>query len=73
MPFDPKSGVLGDPVTVFEGAYASYLGGLPFRSYDVTPDGKRFIMVKELADQSRAAATTHMSVVLNWSEDWKRH
>ena len=33
VPFDPMSGVHGDPVTVFEGSYASYLGGLPFRSY----------------------------------------
>ena len=73
VPFDPTSGVSGDPVTVFEGPYASYLGGLPFRSYDIMPDGKRFIMVKELPDQGRAAGTTQMNVVVNWSQGLKRH
>ena len=73
VPFDPKSGVHGDPVTVFEGSYASYLSGLPFRSYDVTPDGKRFIMVKDLPEASPGANTTQLNVVLNWSHDLRRH
>ena len=63
----------GNPTTVFEGSYASYLGGLPFRAYDVTPDGKRFIMIKELAGSTGAADTSQLNVVLNWSGDLKRH
>ena len=72
VPFDSGSGVRGDPAMVFEGAYASYLGGLPFRSYDVTPDGKRFIMVKELPGQGQTAGTSQLNVVLHWSEELKR-
>jgi eukaryotic-like serine/threonine-protein kinase len=72
VPFDPRSGVRGDPVKVFEGSYAPYLGGLPFRSYDVTPDGKRFIIVKELPGQTQAAGTSQLNVVLNWSAELKR-
>ena len=70
--FDPQSGVHGDPATVFEGRYASYLGGLPFRSYDVMPDGKRFIMIKEQSQPGEPAGTLQMNVVLNWSRDLKR-
>lgn len=44
-----------------------------FRSYDVTPDGKRFIMIKELPGPADAADTPQMNVVLNWSPDVKRH
>ena len=71
--FDPRSGVRGRPTTLFEGSYASYLGGMPFRSYDVTPDGTRFIMVKDLPDTNGAAVTPQMTVVLNWSQALKRH
>jgi hypothetical protein len=73
VPFDPVPGVRGDPVKVFDGSYGLYLGGLPFRSYDITPDGRNFIMVKELPDQSQGGGTSQLNVVLNWSEELKRH
>jgi eukaryotic-like serine/threonine-protein kinase len=72
LPFDPRSGVHGRPITLFEGAYASYLGGLRYRSYDVTPDGEGFVMVKDLP-ASRESVTAQIDVVLNWSEGLKRH
>jgi hypothetical protein len=42
-------------------AYNSGLGG---RNYDVSPDGQRFLMIKD--DQQQGAA--RINVVLNWLE-----
>ena len=56
------------PATLFEtGAY--FFGGIG-RNYDITPDGKRFVMVKRGTD----APTAHepLRVVLNWAEDVRR-
>jgi Tol biopolymer transport system component len=39
------------------------------RSYDVSPDGKRFLIVESTAGETSSAAIT---VVLNWAEDLKR-
>jgi hypothetical protein len=42
-----------------------------FYSYDVTPDGRRFVMMKESDAGDRADSLT-MIVVLNWFEELKR-
>jgi len=55
------------PEVLFEGAYAFHRNG---RNYDVSPDGKRFLMVKEL-DQQRSTAPT-MELILNWHEELRR-
>ena len=56
----------GTPKLLFEGEYVSYG---PRAVYDVTPDGQRFLMIKE----SEAASTvTQLNVVLNWFEELKR-
>ncbi len=39
------------------------------RNYDVTSDGRRFLMLKE---SEQVAAATHINVVLNWFEELKR-
>jgi serine/threonine-protein kinase len=47
--------------------------GISGRSYDVSPDGKRFLMIKDasaLNPQSTAAAPS-LVVVLNWAEELK--
>ncbi len=73
VPFDVKSGrARGGPTVVFEGPYASYLGGFRLRDYDVTPDGKRFVMLKELPGTGGGLAPTQISVVLNWFEELKQ-
>jgi hypothetical protein len=54
------------PAKVFETRYSG-----DFYSYDVTPDGHRFLMMKE----STAGDPSHppnMVVVLNWHEELKR-
>ena len=54
------------PRKVFEGPYVinSFFG----QSYDVSPDGKRFVMVK--IDPVKSPKEIH--VVLNWFEELKR-
>jgi len=57
--------VLGTPVKLFDG---SYLEPNPARHYDVSPDSKRFLMMKE-ATGSQVAATSGIVVVINWLEE----
>jgi serine/threonine-protein kinase len=57
----------GNPAKVLAGTYAT---GSPLssRNYDVFPDGQRFLMVKQSANQ---AAAPQIIVVLNWVEELK--
>ncbi len=55
------------PKVLFEGHYESYG---PFSSYyDVSPDGQRFLMVKE---NQQGTSASQINVVLNWFEELKR-
>jgi len=54
----------GKPELLFEGRYGS-LGARA--DYDVTPDGERFLMIKDSYQQ-----VTQINVVLNWFEELKR-
>jgi eukaryotic-like serine/threonine-protein kinase len=56
------------PELLFEGHYEP--GIFPFEpNYDVSPDGKRFLMVKGSEQES---AATQLNVVLNWSDELRR-
>jgi eukaryotic-like serine/threonine-protein kinase len=57
----------GAPRMLFEGPFR--IDG-PFRGYDVTPDGQRFLMVQEIAQP--AARLSQMVLVQNWFEELKR-
>ncbi len=57
----------GVPETIFEGPF--YAIGNGNTSYDVAPDGQRFVMIKDSAEQREAA---QINVVLNWFEELKR-
>ena len=47
--------------------------GYDLRGYDVSPDGQRFLMVKEHATESTPAPpSTAIVVVLNWAEELKQ-
>jgi Tol biopolymer transport system component len=61
----------GNPVKLLEGRY--YVGAPPNRAYDVSPDGQRFLMIKDSAtsDQTQNAAPPSLVVVLNWFEELK--
>jgi hypothetical protein len=61
------------PAKLFEGRYYAGGVGVTGRTYDVAPDGARFLMIKEgegLGDASAAAPT--IVVVQHWVEELKR-
>ena len=61
----------GNPVRLFEGRYfmsATSAG----RTYDVSPDGRRFLMIKPVGSPEQTAAPTSLIVVQNWFEELKR-
>jgi len=62
------------PKMLFEGAYyegtgaSCEMGGPAAANYDVTPDGQRFLMVR---DNAGTVFGTRAIVVLNWAEELK--
>jgi hypothetical protein len=57
------------PTKLFEGRY----GAAPNqagRTYDISPDGKRFLMIKPIVDPTAPPAS--LVVVQNWREELKR-
>jgi hypothetical protein len=63
----PDSLELGKPVPLF--ALDPYFLGAQGRNYDVSPDGQRFVMIKNPPSQTGGAK---VQVVLNWAEDLRR-
>ena len=57
----------GSPAKVLEGPYVTESPGRTARSYDVSVDGKRFLMVKE-----SPADAPRIVVVQNWLEELKQ-
>ena len=57
----------GTPRVLFEGPFRT---DGPFRGYDVTADGQRFLMVREVSQSP--ARVDHMVLVQNWTEELKR-
>ncbi len=58
----------GNPEVLFQGAYVSMSNAFP--DFDVSSDGRRFLMLKPLGEAQ--AAPTQIDVVLNWAEELKR-
>jgi hypothetical protein len=60
---------VGQPALLFEGDFdsGSLTPGIP--SYDIAPDGRRFIMVTPTAN---AESPSRLDVVMNWAEDLRR-
>jgi hypothetical protein len=48
---------------------SSYVEPNPARHYDVSPDGKRFLMIKEATGRVAAAAAGIVVVVVNWMDE----
>jgi hypothetical protein len=54
------------------GVGSDVLGGSPGRTYDIAPDGRRFLMLEE-ADGSKDASTIpRLIVVQNWTEELRQ-
>jgi Tol biopolymer transport system component len=59
------------PQKLFEDRF--YFGGSDRTGYDVSPDGQRFLMLKQsMSDQQTAALAQSIVVVMNWQEELKR-
>ena len=58
----------GSPRVLFEGRYVSHSIPFGFQYYDISPDGKRFLMIKE---GDLAETQGQINVVLNWFEELK--
>jgi serine/threonine-protein kinase len=58
----------GTPKVLFEGQYVSHSQPPGFQYYDISPDGKQFLMLKEDTAQDQA----QINVILNWFEELKR-
>jgi hypothetical protein len=57
----------GVPTSLFEGRYDV---NHPARTYDVTADGQRFVMLRSA--ERPADSITEINVVLNWQEELKQ-
>jgi Tol biopolymer transport system component len=64
LSFDSQTGAGGVPQVLFEGPYPDNPGWTRPRSYDVTPDGERFLLCK-LGEQ----ANPRVIVVMNWVDE----
>ncbi len=64
--------VAGNPTKLLEGRY--FVGAPQVQPYDVSPDGQRFLMIKESAasEQTPNAAPASLVVVLNWVEELRQ-
>lgn len=60
----------GKPNMLFEGQYFNQPFPLIGTAYDVSADGRRFLMVKE--NSKRESSTAQINVVLNWFEELKQ-
>ena len=67
----------GNPEVLFRGTYFSgfLLQQAPIVHWDIHPDGKRFLMIKQLQttnEESEAGIPRKINVVLNWFEELKQ-
>jgi len=69
---------LETPKILFRGNFASYTlplaeGGWPYFMWDISPDGKRFLMIKESTGDATAEEESppRINIVLNWLEELK--
>ena len=60
---------VGNPSVVVAGSYYEGTGVLWGRMYDVSPDGQRFLMIKE--DDAQPESNDELVVVQNWLEELK--
>ena len=58
---------VGKPRRLFDKAYERSIA--LWADYDVSPDGRRLLMVRR---EKSPAAATHINVVVNWSDELKR-
>jgi len=65
---DLETGRIGQPVALFAGPYQDNPGWTRPRSYDVSPDGERFLLTRVPGDRPRP----RVAVVLNWFDELRQ-
>jgi serine/threonine-protein kinase len=75
VPVEPRGATwsAGSAARLVEGRY--YTGAAvnqPSLQYDVSPDGKRFLMIKEGDSTDQTSAPPQVIVVQHWTEELKR-
>ena len=68
---DTPAFVAGPPTTVLPRSYAWLIPNFAGRQYDVSRDGKRFLMLKQAGVDGQADAPT-ITIVQNWFEELRR-
>jgi hypothetical protein len=66
---DTRGGASGNPLKVLEARYAT-TGVRPGRTYDVSLDGQRFLVIKP--STASEAGAPQISIVQGWFEELKR-
>jgi len=61
----------GVPRMLVDGGFLFNLATAQNRSYDISPDGTRFLLI-ESPNTGSEADTVGLTVVLNWAEELKR-
>jgi hypothetical protein len=64
--------VAGSATRLFDGPYLFDVAARPGRTYDVSPDGQRFLMIKEADTTDEPAPFARIILVQNWFEELKR-
>ena len=62
----------GKPEMLFQGPYVTGYEDSP--AWDISPDGKKFLMIKApgmITDSSTTTETLKLNIVLNWFEELK--
>ncbi len=59
----------GNPVRLFD--VAPFDAAIHLRSYDVAPDGRRLLMLRDQSASPSATESPEIVVVLNWHEELK--
>ena len=62
----------GTPVRLFAWTHHSGSASNAGRTYDVSPDGRRFLMIKDVEAPDKSGASPTIVVVENWGEELKR-
>jgi serine/threonine-protein kinase len=58
----------GSPSVIVEHPYAIVTGAI-YRTYDVSPDGRRFLMISDRVATDGKPNVAQLNLVLNWSEE----
>jgi eukaryotic-like serine/threonine-protein kinase len=67
-----SSFTIGTPAKILDSSYVWSVPTYAGRMYDISPDGQRFLMLKESSLPDRTSRPRSITVVQNWFEELKR-